>query len=81
MMDRGLAARTWADFRAHWRAPLAFHLVMQLLGVALFAPIVSWVGRRIVLASGEPVISNFDIARFVLSPSGAVFVLELPTGA
>ncbi len=71
----GLAARTWADFRAHWRAPLAFHLVMQLLGVALFAPIVSWVGRRIVLASGEPVISNFDIARFALSPSGVVFVL------
>jgi glycerophosphoryl diester phosphodiesterase len=74
---RGLAARTWADFRAHWRAPLAFHLVMQLLGVALFAPIVSWVGRRIVLASGEPVISNFDIARFVLSPSGVVFVLVI----
>ena len=73
----GLAARTWADFRAHWRAPLAFHLVMQLLGVALFAPIVSWVGRRIVLASGEPVISNFDIARFVLSPSGVVFVLVM----
>lgn len=72
-----LAARTWADFRAHWRAPLAFHLVMQLLGVALFAPIVSWVGRRIVLASGEPVISNFDIARFVLLPSGVVFVLVM----
>ncbi|MCU0255503.1 MAG: glycerophosphoryl diester phosphodiesterase membrane domain-containing protein, partial [Vicinamibacterales bacterium] len=70
-----LPARTWADFRAHWRAPLAFHLVMQLLGVALFAPIVSWVGSRIVLASGEPVISNFDIARFALSPSGVVFVL------
>ena len=76
-MDRGLTARTWADFRAHWRAPLAFHLVMQLLGVALFAPIVSWVGHRIVLASGEPVISNFDIARFVLSPSGVAFVLVI----
>jgi glycerophosphoryl diester phosphodiesterase len=76
-MDPGLAARTWADFRAHWRAPLAFHLVMQLLGVALFAPVVSWVGHRIVLASGEPVISNFDIARFVLSPSGVAFVLVI----
>jgi glycerophosphoryl diester phosphodiesterase len=43
--------------------------------VALFAPVVSWVGRRIVLASGEPVISNFDIARFVLSPAGVVFVV------
>jgi glycerophosphoryl diester phosphodiesterase len=30
-----------------------------------------------VLASGEPVISNFDIARFVLSPSGVAFVLVI----
>jgi glycerophosphoryl diester phosphodiesterase len=48
---------------------------MQLLGVALFAPILTWVGRRILLAAGEPVISNFDIARFVLSPAGVAFVL------
>ena len=52
-MSAGLAARTWADFRSHWRAPLALHLLMQLLGVAVFTPIVSWIGRRIVLASGE----------------------------
>ena len=74
-MKTGLATKTWADFRAHWRTPLALHLLMQLLGVALFAPIVTWVGRRIVLAAGEPVISNFDIARFVLSPVGVAFVL------
>ncbi len=73
----GLAARTWADFRAHWRAPLAFHLLMQLLGVALFAPIVGWVGRRLVLTSGEPVISNFDIAAFALSLPGVAFVLSV----
>jgi glycerophosphoryl diester phosphodiesterase len=72
---RALAARTWADFRSHWRTPLAFHLAMQLLGIALFTPIVSWLGRRLVLASGEPVISNYDIAAFVLSPPGVAFVL------
>ena len=76
-MNHGLATRTWADFRAHWRAPLAFHLLMQLLGLALFTPVVSWVARRIVLAAGEPVISNFDIARFVLSPTGVAFVLVI----
>ena len=48
---------------------------MQLLGLAIFTPIVSWVAERIVLAAGEPVISNYDIARFVLSPSGVVFVV------
>jgi len=72
-----LAARTWADFRAHWKAPLAFHLLMQLLGIALFTPVVGWVGRRIVLASGEPVISNYDLATFVLSLPGVVFVLVI----
>jgi glycerophosphoryl diester phosphodiesterase len=72
---RALAARTWADYCAHWRTPLAFHLAMQLLGIALFTPIVGWVARRIVLAAGEPVISNYDIARFVLSLPGVAFVL------
>jgi glycerophosphoryl diester phosphodiesterase len=76
-MTDGLAARTWADFRSHWREALAFHLLIQLLGAAIFAPVVTWIGQRIVLASGEPVISNFDIAGFVLSPTGAVFVLVI----
>ena len=72
---RGLAVQAWGDFRAAWRQSLAFHLLMQLLGLAIFAPIVGWVADRIVLAAGEPVISNYDIARFVLSPGGVLFVL------
>jgi glycerophosphoryl diester phosphodiesterase len=76
-MEPGLAARTWADFRSQWRVALAFHLLMQLLGVALFTPMVSWVGRQIVLASGEPIISNFDIAAFVLSPAGLAFAVVI----
>jgi glycerophosphoryl diester phosphodiesterase len=76
-MNDGLTARSWSDFRAQWRPALAFHLLMQLLGFAVFTPIVTWVGRRLVLTSGEPVISNFDIAGFVLSPWGAAFVLVL----
>jgi glycerophosphoryl diester phosphodiesterase len=74
-MTDGLMARTWGDFRFHWRKSLGFHLLMQVLGFALLVPMVTWVARRIVRASGEPVISNFDIAAFVLSPGGAVFVL------
>lgn len=70
-MHEGLAARTWADFRSHWREALGFHVLIQLLGLAIFTPMTAWVGRRLVLASGQPVISNFDIASFVLSPIGA----------
>ncbi|NJD30750.1 MAG: hypothetical protein FIB04_02555 [Gammaproteobacteria bacterium] len=76
-MGDGLARRTWADFRARWRAALGFHLLAQLLGTALFTPLVAWIGGLIVAASGEPVISNFDIARFVLSPTGIAFVLVI----
>ena len=74
-MSEWLLARTWADFRLRGRQSLALHLALQLLGFAIFAPLVTWVVRRIVLASGEPMISNFDIAAFVLSPAGVLFVL------
>ena len=72
--EAGLLARTWENFRLRWRESLALHLALQLLGLAIFAPLVTWVVRRIVLASGEPMISNFDIAAFVLSPAGVLFV-------
>ncbi len=70
-----LAARAWADFRVARRQTLVFHLLMQLLGLLLFAPLIGWVGDQIVSATGEPVIGNYDIAVFVLSPAGAAFVL------
>jgi glycerophosphoryl diester phosphodiesterase len=74
-MRTGLAARTWADFRARWREALGFHVLIQLLGLAIFTPMTAWIGRRLVQASGEPVISNFDIASFVLSPIGAAGIV------
>lgn len=76
-MNEGLPDRTWSDFRAHWRPALAFHVLMQLLWVAIFTPLITWIGRRILRASGEPLISNYDMAAFVLSPTGIVFVLVI----
>jgi glycerophosphoryl diester phosphodiesterase len=76
-MNRQLLLRARDDFRARWRESLAFHLLMQLLGLALFTPLVSWVAQRILLATGEPVISNYDIAHFVLSPTGAAFLVVI----
>ena len=73
----GLGVRAWGDFRTVWREALLFHLVMQLLGLAVFAPLLSAVTEWIVATTGQPVISNYDIARFVLSPVGAAFVVVL----
>jgi glycerophosphoryl diester phosphodiesterase len=70
-----LPARTRDDLLAYRRQPLVFHLGMQLLAVALFTPLLGWIANRIVSATGEPVISNYDIKAFVLSPIGVAFVL------
>ena len=76
-MKAGLPARTRDDFLLLWRRPLAFHLIMQLIGVAFFTPLISGIANRLVAATGEPVISNYDIAAFALSFRGAVFILAV----
>jgi glycerophosphoryl diester phosphodiesterase len=74
-MTQGLSRRSFGDLRARWRAALGLHLLIQLLGFAILTPLATWLGRRLVLASGEPVVSNYDIAGFVLSPAGVAFVM------
>jgi glycerophosphoryl diester phosphodiesterase len=74
-MKTGLSSRTRGDFLTLWRQPLAFHLLMQLLGVAFFTPLISGIANHLVAATGEHVISNYDIAAFALSFRGAVFIL------
>jgi len=70
-----LASRAAGDLGARWRPALGFHLLIQLLGFAVIVPLATWIGRHLVGVSGEPVISNYDIAGFVLSPAGVAFVL------
>jgi len=76
----GLFDRTRVDFRRCRRVVIAWQLLVQLLGFIAITPLAGWLADRIVARSGSDVISNFDIARFVLSPSGIVFVL-LAAGA
>jgi len=71
----GLFARTRGDFRRRRRVVIAWQLLVQLLGFIALMPLAGWLTDRIVARSGSDVISNFDIARFVLSPTGIVFVL------
>jgi len=74
-MKRGLARRTLADLAFQARTAFAFQLLAQLAAFALVGPLLTWAARRLVLASGEAVVSNVAIARFVLSVPGAACVL------
>jgi glycerophosphoryl diester phosphodiesterase len=74
-MNWGLVRRSWADLRFQLRTVLAFQLLVQLASFALIGPLLTWLARRLVLLSGEPVISNSAIAAFLLTPAGAGIVL------
>ena len=74
-MADNINTRAWKDYRSHWKQSLGFHFIMQALGVALFGPLATLVARRLVSAAGEPVISNYELVGFVLSPIGVLFVL------
>lgn len=70
-----LPDRVWDRSRGFWRPALVLHGLVQLLGLALLAPLATAVARLLVRTSGSAVISNYDIAGFVLSPAGVAFVL------
>jgi heterodisulfide reductase subunit C len=70
-----LARRTGGDFAWRWRVVFGWQLLVQLAGFIAVAPLVGWLTDRIVARSGSDVVSNYDIARFVLSPAGLVFVV------
>ena len=46
------------------------HLIYMALGLTLFAPLVGIVGKFLLSLSGEAVLSDMDIAMFMLSPAG-----------
>ncbi len=48
-MSEGLASRSHGDLRARWVVALGFHLLIQLLGFAIFTPLAAWIGRRLVV--------------------------------
>jgi glycerophosphoryl diester phosphodiesterase len=75
-MIKGLPGRAWADLRFHARRSFTFQLLVQLATLAATGPLLAWAIRRLVLLTGEPVVTNFDIPAFVLSPGGVAVVLS-----
>jgi glycerophosphoryl diester phosphodiesterase len=69
-MHAGIVRRAWGDLRFQARAALIFQLLVQLASFALIGPLLTWFAHRLVLLSGEPTISNYAIARFLLTPEG-----------
>ncbi len=67
--------------RRNWPALLTWHLFFIGLIVAVVTPISAWVLRMIITTSGQPMVSNEDIVRFVLSPVGMGWVLAAGTVA
>jgi glycerophosphoryl diester phosphodiesterase len=75
MQILGLAHRTRGDFARRWGVVISWQLLVRLLGFAAVTPLAGWLTDRIVARSGSDVVSNYDIASFVLSPWGVAFVL------
>jgi glycerophosphoryl diester phosphodiesterase len=69
-MDLAFMGRAWADLRFQARSALTFQLLVQLASFALIGPLLAWLTQRLVLLSGEPVISNFALAGFLASLAG-----------
>jgi glycerophosphoryl diester phosphodiesterase len=70
----------WA-FRHEWRRVLGFHFFMRLAGFALVVPLLTLLFRAALDVAGSRVISNFDIAAFLLSPAGAAMAVAMATAA
>ncbi|WP_415407932.1 glycerophosphodiester phosphodiesterase family protein [Sulfurovum sp. CS9] len=55
----------------------ALHLMYIALGLILFAPLMGIIGRFLLSLSGEAVLSDMDIAMFMLSPPGILALIVL----
>ena len=65
LRDARQAIRPVASFLAGW----------ALLQVIFLAPLTGWALGRLVTLSGHLAVSNYDIAAFLLTPSGLVFLM------
>ncbi len=57
-------------FRDSFGGILATHLTYVALGVVLFSPLTGVVGQFLLRLSGQSVLSDLDIAYFLLTPLG-----------
>jgi glycerophosphoryl diester phosphodiesterase len=63
--------------RQDWQAVFTTHLAYTALGIILFAPLVSILGRLLLGLSDQPALADQDIAWFLLSPAGITALVLL----
>jgi glycerophosphoryl diester phosphodiesterase len=51
------------------------HLLYSALAATIFAPLTAIIGRLLLQLSGKPMLSDFDIVWFILSPAGIVSLI------
>ena len=52
------------------RQIFTIHLLYSAIAATIFAPLTAIVGQLLLQLSGKPMLSDFDIAWFILSPAG-----------
>jgi glycerophosphoryl diester phosphodiesterase len=66
------------DIRAAFLPLLGFDLIVAAVSALVFTPLIAWLFRRFVASTGKSVLSDMEIAGFLLSPFGiAALVLLL----
>lgn len=65
----------WRDFTSRFADFLTYYIAYSLILVVLLTPLVIWLLNLFVSSTGRVAISDYDLARFVLSPVGLVTVI------
>ncbi|WP_394169253.1 glycerophosphodiester phosphodiesterase family protein [Saccharospirillum alexandrii] len=73
--NRHLFRHALASLRYHRRPLLAFHLYFTILAFSLLSPVSGWLLSVLVNLADASLISNVDLARFLISPAGLLWIL------
>lgn len=72
---RLLARDVWRDFRGAFQPLVAFEVVFKGAAVGLGAIGTGWIMGPLVASTGHAAVTNTEIARFLLSPAGAAYLV------
>lgn len=80
MNDRSVVLREvlWG-LRRYARPFVVYHLFFTVLATVVLLPASSWLLTALLNSAGQPVVTNFDILAFALSPVGIVWLMVAAT--